>query len=128
MKKYAMVPINGKEDMNGNPIIRRVLISYEDCVQKNGQIIYKHTKFIDKDPYFEKSSRTTFYTFKDTYYTLDEITNLNAFLLVGITGVKRRYHSYINSGDILRPTAIEFEAENNKEARIKFHNRIEQRD
>lgn len=128
MKKYAMVPINGKEDMNGNPIIRRVLISYEDSVQKNGQIIYKHTKFIDKDPYFEKSTRTTFYTFRDTYYTLDEITNLNSFLAGGVTGVKRRYHSYINSGDILRPAAIEFEAENNKKAIIKFHNRIEQRD
>lgn len=128
MKKYAMVPINGKEDEHGNPIIRRVLITYESSVQKNGLIIYKRTKFIDKDPYFDKPSRTTSYIFKDTYYTLDWIENLNSFLAGGLTGVKRRYHSYINSPDILKPSAIEFEAETVQEAKEKFHNRKELRD
>ena len=126
MKKYAMVPINGKEDEHGNPIIRRVLITYESSVTKDNQVIYKRTKFVDKDPYFSQKRSTT-YTFKDSYYTLDSIENLNAIFAGGITKTKRRYH-YNISNDVLKPHAIEFEAASDEEAKEKFHNRKELRD
>ena len=126
MKKYAMVPINGKEDEYGNPIIRRVLITYESSVTKDNQVIYKRTKFVDKDPYFFQKRSTT-YTFKDSYYTLDSIDNLNAIFAGEITKTKRRYH-YNISNDVLKPPAIEFEAASDEEAKEKFHNRKELRD
>lgn len=126
--KYAMIPINGKEDGHGNPIIRRVLVSYTSTRTEGDQVFYEGTKIIDKDPYFSQKRSCT-YTFKDSGYTLDSIENPNvAFAIIsGIIDKERQYHYNISS-DILKPPAIEFEADTVEQAKQKFHDRKELRD
>lgn len=126
MKKYAMIPINSKENDEGQPVIRRVLVSYSHTVQKDGQVFYKKTKLIDVDPYF-KQERSHKYTFKNENYILERVSNINSIFGSGIVGVPRQYH-YVISKDPLKPPAIEFEAISDENARVIFHNRNELRD
>jgi len=93
-RKYAIVAINKKEDDNGLHL-RSVLISYLFKTHKEGLTYYHGTKLIAIDKYFTDPSASHKYTFKNSYYKLDEANNENAFLYSFKTDIykKRKYHS-----------------------------------
>mgnify|MGYP003328028799 CR=1 FL=1 len=85
---FVMLPINHKV-RDGQPIVRRVLLSYKSTVEKGDTIYYKGTKFIEKDPYFYDETKSHQYEFKDSYFRLisNSYGSFDNF-------EKRKYHSY----------------------------------
>lgn len=130
MKKYAMIPINTKEDEEGNIHVRRVLISYRfkthSKINKKSnyeKVVanYRGTKIIATDDYFKNPNATHRYTFYDNGYALESVhNNLNGFLYAFkpeifymrvYHGLDRKYDGY--------PSVIEFKA-NTKDEAIKL--------
>lgn len=92
--KYAMIPINYKYLDDDTLCIRRVLISYTEIKEKNGQRIFFGTKLIDVDPYFKDRSRSHQYVFKNRYYYLKDSDNPSTVFEVfkGLIKLRRPYH------------------------------------
>lgn len=133
-KKYAMIPINCKEDLLGNLLVRRVLISYLFKTHKrnpNGSIVayYHGTKFVFADNYFYSKEATHKYEFNNKGYVLNSVvSNPNALTYAFKKGIykKRKYHGIdIENNHI--PYVIEFKANSEDAAIYKFNNREELR-
>ena len=125
MKKYAMIPINWKKE-GKNTHIRRVLISYL-FKKSNGHIItYYGTKFIVADQYFSDANATHHYEFKNKYYKLICLTNVDKTFLGYDKDMfkKRRYHY---SKFFMYPQDVEFTAETREQAIRHFNERDELR-
>lgn len=116
LKKYAMVPINYKEDDSGKLIIRRVLISYKHkFINSLGENFYIDTKILDVDEYFLDPNSSHKYDFHDNNYTVIEATLPGEDHLIG---VDRFYH------DSFFIKAIEFKAFSDIKAIQKFQTRV----
>ena len=134
--KFAMVPINTKENDNGDLMIRRVLIKYVFKKTKTilgllghkyKKISYYGTKIIAKDDYFNREDASHKYIFEDNYYRLIEVTDEETKLTYSLKEdiYKRRKYHYNNYMDL--PKAIEFKADSIEEAIEKFQGREELR-
>ena len=136
MKKYAMIPINTKEDEEGNLHVRRVLISYRfkthskiNKKSKYEKVVasYRGTKIIAIDDYFKNPKATHIYTFYDDGYALELVrNNPNEFLYALKPEIycTRTYHGLDKKYDGY-PSVIEFKA-NTKDEAIKLFNEREE--
>lgn len=122
MKKFAMVPINWKRDVEGNLLVRRVLISYRFKTTRKNIDYYHGTKFIIADQYFYSYDSSHEYEFKNRYYLLKYV-KFDAKYPKKLYE-KRKYH---------RPLLfeygkdIEFMCNNTQQAVEKFNGREEKR-
>jgi len=131
--KFAMVPINRKEEDDGIHI-RRVLISYKYKTSKRFNktkyktVTYHGTKLIASDPYFNEPNHTHIYELTDKYYKLVTVDAANpmseAYEEHSKIYNKRKYHTNIWPGGI---KCIEFKTNNKDEAISLFNNREELR-
>ena len=133
MKKYAMIPINSKEDADGNLLVRRVLISYMFKTHKRGvackMAYYRGVKFIFADNYFYEGSATHKYEFSNKGYILKEVkNNPNELMYAFKSGIykNRKYHG-LDKPYKNYPCVIEFKAISEQAAIEKFNNREEHR-
>lgn len=131
MKKYAMIPINSKEDADGNLLVRRVLISYTFKTHKREygckRAYYKGTKFIFADNYFYAESATHKYEFSNKGYILkDVVKNPNILTYAFKSGIykNRKYHGFDKPYKNY-PMVIEFKAISEQAAVEEFNNRKE---
>lgn len=117
MNNYAMIPINRRIADDGRRIVRRVLISF-NYIEEG---VYKATKLIAKDPYFENPNSSQQYVFTDTEFWLvkDGYSNEIQSTLIN---VKRPYEW--DAGRLIEK-AIEFCAESDEEAIKQFRERGE---
>ena len=120
--KFAMIPINRRYNDKNERVIRRVLISYTRKVKG----VYKGTKLVDKDPYFNDPNSSQQYVFTDDYFYLisnayDDDSFANA-LQNALIEEKRPYE--YDAGKLIE-TAVEFTAKDLQEAMEMFHNRVE---
>jgi len=125
-KKYAMVLIAPKQDEDGTPLYRRVLISYEDEIvdSKNYRVFFDKTRFIDKDDYFKNENAHLKYEFLDDGFILKEIADSHKEGHEDLIGAKRCYHeNYF----FFNMRAIRFEADSDEEAIRIFQERKERR-
>lgn len=138
MKKYAMIPINTKEDENGNLLVRRVLISYtfkthhqinKKSVHEKVVADYRGTKIIAIDDYFKNPMSTHQYEFFDKHYILSSVHNNpnevmyclkpEIYMIRTYHGLDRKYDDY--------PVVVEFKAKTREEAIKIFNERKELR-
>ncbi len=122
MKKYAMVVICCKSDDNGNPLVRRVLISYSFKTKKRREceIVYHRTRLLEVDPYFKNSKSSHQYEFKNDGYFLKSGAEDYASELIG---KKRKYHYHDTPWFPGVYAPIEFKAKKDHEAIEKFNSR-----
>lgn len=126
MNKYAMVPINRKYDFMRNLYVRRVLISYEGTSEENGITYYTNTRLVEIDPYLKNTHSSHQYLFYNDGYVLQSVEGERYQSdYVGHEDIfqRRKYHN-ISVFDI---KAIEFEAETDQEAKLRFIQREELR-
>lgn len=138
MRKYAMIPINTKEDKDGNVLVRRVLISYGfkthtriNKKSKYSKVVanYHMTKFICADEYFINSKSSHRYSFSDNGYKLELVkNNLNelTYALIPQIYELRKYHGLDRNYEGY-PKVIEFKSKTVQEATHEFYARKELR-
>lgn len=115
--KFAMIPINRRYNDKNERVVRRILISYTS----KRQGIYKGTKLIDKDPYFNDPKSSQKYIFEDNCFYL--VSDGYSDPVQGtLLKIKRNYE--FDAG-LLYETAIEFQAADLQEAVEMFRNRVE---
>lgn len=116
--KYALIPINRRIAEDGTRIVRRVLISYKRKTKKG---IYKGTKLIEVDPYFNNPKSSQQYVFTDKYFYLVSNAYWDNALQNSLKDIRRPYKY---DAGLLKEKAIEFEAPSNFHA-IKMFNSYE---